>query len=99
MIKKKKIKEQKELIKCIEEGKLDEWLNKKNYKSKWSIKNLNEKPRYKDDCGIKINNPINAKQKYINTFLDLYGSKLFFSFSLIELSLLCSSLILFSVFL
>ena len=55
-------------------------LIKKNYKSKWSIKNLNEKPRYKDDCGIKINNPINAsfstkdddgniiKYKYIGTY-------------------------------
>ena len=36
-----KLKEQKELMKCIEEGKLDEWLNKKNYKSKFD--NLTEK--------------------------------------------------------
>ena len=41
MIDEEKIKEQKELIKCIEEGKLDEWLNKKNYKSKFD--NLSEK--------------------------------------------------------
>ena len=41
MIDEEKIKEQKELMKSIEEGKLDEWLNKKNYKSKFD--NLSEK--------------------------------------------------------
>ena len=43
----------------------------------------------------KNNKIIGKFEKYGN----LYGSKLFFSFSLIELSLFCSSLILISVFL
>lgn len=65
-----KLKEQKELMKYIEEGKLDEWLNKKNYKSKFD--NLTEEEFNKVvnvliDIVDKIEVPIKANKNIDET--------------------------------
>lgn len=70
MIDEEKLKEQKELMKCIKEGKLDEWLNKKNYKSKFD--NLTEEEFNKVvnaliDIADKIEVPIKSNKNIDET--------------------------------